>query len=47
VLHAFSDEAGRETHMTEASEAMRTKASELFGVAPTVDDVDIVSAKLP
>jgi len=47
VFHAFSDEAGRETHMTEASEAIRAKASELFGVAPTVDDVDIVSAKLP
>ena len=47
VFHAFSDEAGRETHMTEASEAIRAKASELFAAAPTVDDVDIVSAKLP
>ena len=47
VFHAFSDEAGRETHMTEASEAMSAKASELFAAAPTVDDVDIVSAKLP
>ena len=47
VFHPFSDEAGRETHMTEASEAIRAKASELFGVAPTVDGVDIVSAKLP
>ena len=47
VFHAFSDEAGRETHMTEASEGMRAKASELFAAAPTVDDVDIVSAKLP
>jgi hypothetical protein len=47
VFRSFSDEAGRETHMTEASEAIRAKASELFGVAPTVDDVDIVSAKLP
>ena len=47
VFHAFSDEAGREIHMTEAGEAMRAKASELFAAAPTVDDVDIVSAKLP
>ena len=47
VFHAFSDEAEREKHMTQASEAIRAKASELFGVAPTVDGVDIVWAKLP
>ena len=47
VFHAFTDEAGRETHMTEASEAMRANASELFAAAPTVDAVDIVSAKVP
>jgi quinol monooxygenase YgiN len=47
VFHAFTDEASREAHLTEAGEAMQVAASELFTAAPVVDYVDIVSAKLP
>ena len=47
VFHAFDDKAGREAHFAVAGEAMRAIASELFTEAPTVDHVDIVSAKLP
>jgi quinol monooxygenase YgiN len=47
VFHAFTDAAGREAHLAAAGEAMRVTASELFAAAPTVDPVDIVSAKLP
>ena len=38
VFHAFSDEAGRDTHMREASQAMSAKASEPFAAAPRVDE---------
>jgi quinol monooxygenase YgiN len=47
VFHAFTDEAGRAAHFASAGEAMRATASELFSTAPTVDYVDIVTAKLP
>jgi quinol monooxygenase YgiN len=47
VFHTFHDKAGREAHFAVAGEAMTAIASELFTEAPTVEHIDIVSAKLP
>jgi hypothetical protein len=47
VFHAFADQAGREAHLAATGEAVRAKASDLFTEAPTVDYVDIGSAKMP
>jgi quinol monooxygenase YgiN len=47
VFHAFADEAGRDTHMREANQAMSVNAAALFAAAPTLHNVDIVAGKLP
>jgi quinol monooxygenase YgiN len=48
IFNVFPDEAGRAAHVGgRAAEALFGRAEELFTASPTVEQVDIVAAKLP
>jgi quinol monooxygenase YgiN len=48
IFDAFTDEAGRNAHLTgRVAAALGEKASELFAKSPTIEQVDVLAAKLP
>jgi quinol monooxygenase YgiN len=48
IFDAFPDEAGRQAHLTgRVAAALKAKASELFAQPPTIEEVDVLAAKLP
>jgi quinol monooxygenase YgiN len=48
IFDAFPDEAGRQAHVTGViADALKARARDLLAERPTVEDVDILVAKLP
>jgi quinol monooxygenase YgiN len=48
IFGAFPDEAGRQAHLSgRVAAALKEKASELFAKPPTIENVDVLAAKLP
>ena len=48
IFDAFADEAGRQAHLGGAiAAALMSKAGELLAVPPTIEQVDVLAAKLP
>jgi quinol monooxygenase YgiN len=48
IFDAFPDEAGRQAHLSgKVAAALMAKAGELFSKAPTIEEVDVLAAKLP
>ena len=48
IFDAFSDEAGRQAHLTgRVAAALMAKASELLAKPPSIEKVDVLAAKLP
>jgi quinol monooxygenase YgiN len=48
IFDAFPDESGRQAHLSgRVAAALMEKASELFAEPPTIDNVDVLAAKLP
>ena len=48
IFDAFPDEAGRQAHLTgRVAAALKAKASELFSQPPTIEEADVLAAKLP
>jgi quinol monooxygenase YgiN len=48
IFDAFSDEAGRQAHLTgKVAAALMARASELFSGPPSIEKVDVLAAKLP
>jgi quinol monooxygenase YgiN len=48
VFDAFQDESGRQAHLTGAiAAALMARSSELFNVAPNIEQVELLAAKLP
>jgi quinol monooxygenase YgiN len=48
IFDAFLDEAGRQAHLSgRVAEALAARASELFEEPPTIEQVDVLAAKLP
>jgi quinol monooxygenase YgiN len=48
IFDTFNDEAGRKAHISgKVAEALFAKASELFSQAPKIEQVDILTEKLP
>ena len=48
IFDAFPDEAGRQAHLAgKVAAALKEKASELFAQPPTIEQVDVLAAKLP
>jgi quinol monooxygenase YgiN len=48
IFDAFADESGRKAHLTgQIAAALMAKAGELLAVAPTIEQVDVLAAKLP
>ena len=48
IFDAFPDEAGRRAHLAgRVAAALKEKASELFAQPPTIEEVDVLAAKLP
>ena len=47
IFDAFADESGRKAHLTgQIAAALMAKAGELLAVAPTIEQVDVLAAKL-
>ncbi len=47
IFDAFSDEAGREAHLSgRVATALKSKAAELFASPPTIVKIDVLAAKL-
>ena len=47
VFDAFADDAGRQAHLSgPIAQALMAKAPELFSLAPQIDPVDVLAAKL-
>ena len=48
IFDAFPGEEGRQAHLAgKVAAALKEKASELFAQPPTIEQVDILAAKLP
>ena len=48
IFDAFPDEAGRQAHLAgKVAAALMAKAAELFAQPPTIEQVDVLAAKLP
>jgi quinol monooxygenase YgiN len=48
IFDAFPDEAGRQAHLSgKVAAALMAKAGELFSKPPSIENVDILAAKLP
>ncbi len=48
IFDAFPNEAGRQAHLAgKVAAALMAKASELFSQPPTIEQVDVLAAKLP
>jgi quinol monooxygenase YgiN len=48
ILDAFSNEAGRQAHLSgKVAAALMTKAGELFSKPPSIEKADVLAAKLP
>ena len=48
IYDAFPDEAGREAHLSgKVAAALKERGDELFAGPPTIEQVDVLAAKLP
>jgi len=48
IFDAFSDEAGRQAHLSgRVAAALMAKAGELLAQPPVIEKVDVLAAKLP
>lgn len=48
IFDAFPDDAGRQAHLTgQVAAALMAKAPELLSEAPSIEQVDVLAAKLP
>ncbi len=48
IFDAFPDEAGRQAHLSgRVAEALFAQAPELFAQPPTIEQADVLAAKLP
>jgi quinol monooxygenase YgiN len=48
IFDAFPDEAGRQAHLTgRVAAALMAKAGELLAKPPSIENVDVLAAKLP
>jgi quinol monooxygenase YgiN len=48
IFDAFPDEAGRQAHLTgRVAAALMAKAGELLATPPSIENVDVLAAKLP
>ena len=48
IFDAFPDEAGRQEHLSgKVAAALMAKAGELFSEPPSIENVDVLAAKLP
>lgn len=48
IFDAFSDDAGRQAHLTgPIAAALMAKAPDLFSKPPQIEKVDVLAAKLP
>jgi quinol monooxygenase YgiN len=48
IFDTFPDESGRRAHLAgRVAAALMARASELFAQAPTIENVDVLAAKLP
>ncbi|MGH6611915.1 MAG: putative quinol monooxygenase [Burkholderiaceae bacterium] len=48
IYDAFPDEAGRQAHLAgKVAAALKERGDELFAEPPTIEQVDVLAAKLP
>lgn len=48
IFDTFNDEAGKNAHLSgKVAEALFAKAAELFSQAPKIEELDILTEKLP
>jgi quinol monooxygenase YgiN len=47
VFDAFNDDDGRQAHLEANGEALRAQAGTLFVEPPSIEPVDVITAKLP
>lgn len=48
IFDAFPDDAGRQAHLSgRVAAALKARASELFAQPPSIEQVDVLEAKLP
>lgn len=48
IFDAFPDNAGREAHLAgRVAAALKAKAGELLATPPTIEEADVLAAKLP
>ena len=48
IFDAFPDEAGRQAHLAgRVAQALKDKVAELFAKPPTIEKIDVLTAKLP
>ena len=48
IFDTFSDDAGRQAHLSgRVAEALMANASELLSQAPSIEQIDILTSKLP
>lgn len=48
IFDAFSDEAGRDAHLTgKVAAALMAKAPELLSKTPSIEKIDVLASKLP
>ena len=48
IFDAFPDEAGRQAHLNgRVAAALKAKANDLFSKPPTIENADVLAAKLP
>ncbi len=48
IFDAFSDEAGRDAHLTgQVAAALMAKAPELFVQSPAIEKADVLASKMP
>ena len=48
VFDAFLNESGRQEHLSgKLANALAEKTDELFATIPTIEEVDVLAAKLP
>src|SRR6266513_876596 len=48
IFDTFSDEEGRETHLSgKIAKALKEKSSELFSEPPVIEKLDVLAVKMP
>lgn len=48
IFDAFPDDAGRDAHLSgKVAEALMAKAPDLLALAPSIDKIGVLAAKLP